>query len=96
MRIDSGRLSTESQGFDGSILPTLKIREENFPFDVEFVGDVVRRMYRGLPKRKLDAEVATICNVSDRTARDILSGKAPPPGELIATIVVALTRRPKS
>lgn len=60
--------------------------EENFR--PTLFGDVARVIWR-----KPDTAIADIAGVSDRAARDYLSGRVPAPAIVIAAIVVALTRR---
>jgi hypothetical protein len=81
-------LSTESQGFDGGILPNGSDPEENFR--PELVGEVLRVIWR----KKTDAKVASICKFSDRQARDVMNGTVAMPAVLLSAINAALVRRP--
>jgi hypothetical protein len=76
-------LEARSTEIDGS---SASAPEENFR--PALFGDVARVIWR-----KPDAAIADIAGVSDRAARDYLSGRVPAPAIVIAAIVVALTRR---
>lgn len=82
--LDSSRANGRpSSKFDGSLAYGA---EEIFRADL--FGRVAKLVWR-----KPDAAIAAIAGVSDRAARDYLSGRVAAPGIVLAALMVALARR---
>lgn len=79
----SGNSQTGAIKFEGS---RLRGGEVNFP-------TAFGRCARAIWPQKTAFKLAAIGNVSDRAAKDWLSGKVPAPAVVIAAMVVEITRR---
>lgn len=68
---------------EGIVLPP---KEENFPL-------MFGRVARAIWPHKTAFVLAELANVSDRAAKDWLSGKTPPPAWVVANMFIEVTRR---
>lgn len=83
MHESCGPIEKSSTEIDGSFSSSPEANFRNTIF-----GKVAKIIWE-----KPDTVIADIADVSDRAARDYLSGKVPPPAIVIAAIIVAITKR---